>query len=213
MEQKGELKQLELQTIYDDYCVKKEIFPLYTATLLNLACNTFQANRRSNVGFVSELFQAYKQTEITPTCETWKTYYKNAVPDGVERCAEKTWEGVQKFRKALESLKKEDCTRYANDLLINKTFEGLAIQEAILDAIAAENGTVHSKHVLAEDEQVGIDGYIGDLPVSIKPESYKQSLSKDTIEAPIVFYKKAERKHKIVIQYNDAALNNLRKEN
>lgn len=41
------------------------------------------------------------------------------------------------------------------------------------------------------EETAGIDGFIGDKPVSIKPTSYeiKKSLS-EIIEAPILFYEK-----------------------
>lgn len=44
-----------------------------------------------------------------------------------------------------------------------------------------------------QEEAAGIDGFIGNLPVSIKPETYKtkDGLHED-IEAGIVFYKKVK---------------------
>lgn len=39
----------------------------------------------------------------------------------------------------------------------------------------------------AEEESRGIDGYIGEQPVSIKPATYMDNLQED-ISAPIVFY-------------------------
>ncbi|MBI5360277.1 MAG: MjaI family restriction endonuclease [Planctomycetes bacterium] len=44
-----------------------------------------------------------------------------------------------------------------------------------------------------EDESRGIDGYIGDVPVSIKPETYKtkQALP-EQIQVKIIYYAKVD---------------------
>jgi len=46
---------------------------------------------------------------------------------------------------------------------------------------------------MPEEESKGIDGYIGDIPVSMKPESYKakRALS-EKIQAKFIYYKKAK---------------------
>jgi hypothetical protein len=60
----------------------------------------------------------------------------------------------------------------------HKNFCWAKIQEAILQSVANYFQTTHRLAKPAE-EAVGIDGFIGDKPVSIKPTSYevKKSLS------------------------------------
>jgi hypothetical protein len=53
----------------------------------------------------------------------------------------------------------------------------------------------------AEDESKGIDGFIGNIPVSIKPVTYKTKLGlNEVIDVPIIFYDK--KKSEIVIEFD-----------
>jgi len=76
------------------------------------------------------------------------------------------------------------------DLVVVKTFMGLRFQEAILKKGADIKGT---NYRLSEpgEESKGIDGYIGEIPVSIKPYTYeiKSSLPEE-IDVKIIYYKK-----------------------
>src|SRR5690606_11917114 len=87
---------------------------------------------------------------------------------------------------------REMVERWVKDLVIIKTFVGLKFQEAILKKVAQFFETTYRLAEPAE-EAAGIDGFIGDKPVSIKPSSYeiKKSLS-EIIEAPILFYEKGK---------------------
>ena len=73
-----------------------------------------------------------------------------------------------------------------------KTFVGLKFQEAILKHVASY---MKKEYRLAEpdEEAKGIDGYIGDIPVSIKPQSYasKQMLP-EMIGVRIIYYEKVK---------------------
>lgn len=82
--------------------------------------------------------------------------------------------------------------KWVKDLVIIKTFEGLKFQEAILKSVANFFDTAYRLAEPAE-EALGIDGFIGDKPVSIKPTTYeiKKSLA-EVIEAPIIFYEKVK---------------------
>jgi len=59
---------------------------------------------------------------------------------------------------------------WVTDLVIVKTFLGLRAQEAVIKEIAAET---NNSYRLAdpEEESAGIDGFVGDRPVSVKPLS------------------------------------------
>ncbi|MBN1407879.1 MAG: MjaI family restriction endonuclease [Calditrichaceae bacterium] len=78
------------------------------------------------------------------------------------------------------------------DLVIIKTFIGFQFQEAILAKAVNLINTTY-KLAVPSEESKGIDGYIGDQAVSIKPETYKLKLSLlENIEAKFIFYKKTK---------------------
>ena len=79
---------------------------------------------------------------------------------------------------------------WVKELVIDKTFIGLRLQEVILIKFSE---TLKTKYRLAtpEQESKGIDGFLGDVPVSIKPVTYKikKSLHED-IDVKMIFYDK-----------------------
>ncbi len=81
---------------------------------------------------------------------------------------------------------------WVKDLVVVKTFVGLKFQEAILKRIAEHMGKPY-RLADPEAEAQGIDGYVGETPVSIKPQSYgaKQMLP-EMIGMQIIFYDKVK---------------------
>jgi hypothetical protein len=92
-------------------------------------------------------------------------------------------------------------TQWVRDLVIVKTFIGLRFQEAVLKKVAQIYQTTY-RLGMPEEENKGIDGYIGKQPVSIKPTTYqaKQGLN-EQINVPIIFYSK--NKTGIVIEFDE----------
>ena len=90
---------------------------------------------------------------------------------------------------------------WARDLVIVQTFIGLQFQEAILKKGAEIKGVSYRLSEKAGESQ-GIDGYIGNVSVSIKPETYKtkKSLSEE-IQAKMIYYKKV--KNGIEVDYSE----------
>ncbi len=81
--------------------------------------------------------------------------------------------------------------QWVEDLVIDKTAEGLIIQEIVLKKLAELKG-VKYKTATPEEESKNIDGYLGEQPVQIKPKSYmsKKSSVREQITVPIYYYKK-----------------------
>ena len=88
-------------------------------------------------------------------------------------------------------------TNWYDDLLFNKTFSGLYVEDAILKDIASKKGKTYKKSSSGEESR-GIDGYIDDVPYSVKAESYKDSAAKntETINATMVYYRYTEDANK-----------------
>ena len=79
---------------------------------------------------------------------------------------------------------------WVRDLVIDKTFIGLKFQEAILKRVAKMKKLSY-RLSNPQEESKGIDGFIGDVPVSIKPITYKtKNMLSEKIEVKFIFYDK-----------------------
>lgn len=167
--------------------------PKYTTQILNLANQNAQGTRPSVVGQMSDLIQEFKGNKF----KDWEEWYLEKHPEAIPVAAKKIFEMVNNFRDVMPQIDREMVEKWVKDLVIIKTFVGLKFQEAILKSVA---NYFKTNYRLAEpaEEAVGIDGFIDDKPVSIKPTSYevKKSLS-EIIEAPILFYEKIKNGIKI----------------
>ncbi|HXL58489.1 MAG TPA: MjaI family restriction endonuclease [Chitinophagaceae bacterium] len=169
-------------------------FPKYATQILNLANPNAQGTRPSVVGLMSDLIQEFNGNKL----KDWEEWYLKKHPEAITVAAKKIFEMVNNFKDVMTRIDREMVEKWVKDLVIIKTFIGLKFQEAILKTVANYFQTTHRLAEPAE-EAVGIDGFIGDKPVSIKPTSYevKKSLS-EIIEVPILFYEKVKDGIKII---------------
>lgn len=162
-------------------------FPKYTTQIINLANQNAQGTRPKVVGQMSELIETFKGKSI----EEWETWYFEQHPESIDVATDKVFEMVNKLKEAVNKIDREMVRQYIHELVITKTYAGFRFQKAILIKIAEEEG-VGYRLASPEDEAKGIDGYIDDQPVSIKPDTYKSkrlTLNED-IQVAIIFYKK-----------------------
>ena len=99
---------------------------------------------------------------------------------------------MENFKKVITLIDAEMIEVWVRDLVIVKTFVGLKFQEAILRHIAS---SVEKSYRLAEPEEEakGIDGYIGETPISIKPQSYESKpMLPESIDVRIIYYEKVK---------------------
>lgn len=163
-------------------------FPKYSTQLLNLANQNAQGTRPSVVGQMSELIQEFSGQSIAE----WEKWYMDRHPDAIEKATQKVKEMIENFKSVIDLIDGEMISNWIKDLVIIKTFIGLKFQEAILSKIA---NLIKTTYTLAtpDEESKGIDGYIGDQPVSIKPETYKSKMSlHEKIDVRFIFYNKTK---------------------
>jgi len=163
-------------------------FPLYTTQLINLANQNAQGTRPRVVGQLTELIKECPER----TYEGWKKWYLSKYPNAVENATGKINEMMDNLKKAIRSIDEPMIRKWGEDLVLEKTFVGLRFQEAILKKVASIKNT---NYRLAEpkEESQGIDGFIGDIPVSIKPITYKtKDALREEIKAKIIFYNKTK---------------------
>jgi len=170
-------------------------FPKYSTQILNLANSNAQGTRPAVVGQMSELIQEFSGKSI----KEWEKWYLERHPDAIEKATEKITEMVVNFKVVINQIDKEMISNWVKDLVIIKTFMGLKFQEAILSKIANIFNTTYRLSP-PEDESKGIDGYIGDLPISIKPVTYKLKKSlNEKINIKFIYYEKVKDGLKIDI--------------
>jgi hypothetical protein len=171
-------------------------FPKYTTQIMNLANQNAQGTRPKVVGQMSELIEQCPKG----TYEEWVKWYSQKMPQAVDDATEKVYEMVQNLSEAIKVIDKELVRKWAEDLVITKTFTGFCFQQSILKTIA-EKKHVQYRRATPEEESKSIDGYIGNVPVQVKPITYKtKNMLHENIGVQLIFYEK--KKDGIVIEYN-----------
>ena len=170
----------------------------YHSSFLNTVNKDAHSSRPETVGsLATDLFPKYIEQATEPSPADWKRHYKNGHFEQYENGLKKFKEQFEKEKKAINDITDEDLTNWYDDLLFNKTFSGLYVEDAILKDIASKKKKSYQKSSSSEESK-GIDGYIGDIPYSVKAESYKDSAAKntETINAKMVYYRYTEDENK-----------------
>lgn len=163
-------------------------FPKYTSQLINLANQNSGGTRPAVVGQLSSLIQEF----TGKTLQEWEVWYLNQHPEAIAIATAKIEHMVFKLKQAIDQIDKTLIDQWVRDLVIHKTYTGLKFQEAILKKVAALSKQNY-RLATEEEESKGIDGFIGDQPVSIKPASYKSKPAlPEHIKMQIIYYEKAK---------------------
>ncbi len=161
-------------------------FPKYVAPLINLANQYAQGTRPKVVGQMSGLIQEFGGK----TLSDWEEWYLKRKPDAIKNATEKILQKLKELKGAMNKIDQETVQQWVRDLVIVKTFAGLRFQEAILKRGAEIKGTNYRLSE-PEEESKGIDGYIGNIPVSIKPHTYEvKAALPEHIDIKIIYYRK-----------------------
>ena len=172
-------------------------FPKYTTQIINLANQNAQGTRPKVVGQMSELIQHFTGKEL----DEWEKWYLKQKPDAIKDATEKVLRMVDNLKDAIGKIDKEMVQTWVRDLVVVKTFMGLKFHEAILKQGAEIKGLDYRFSDFTEESK-GIDGYIGGVPVSIKPETYKiKPALSENISVKMIYYKKI--KNGIQVDYEE----------
>jgi len=161
-------------------------YPKYTTQLINLANQNAQGTRPKVVGQMSELIEVFDGNTI----DEWQQWYLTRYPSAISEATQKIYSMIQSLSDAILKIDESLVRKWVEDLVIVKTFTGLRFQRAILQKIAESKNTTYRTATAAEESK-GIDGFVGEIAVSIKPKTYlqKQSLS-ESINTEIIYYEK-----------------------
>lgn len=189
--------KLTNEAIRESLEILKPEFPKYVSQIINLANQNAQGTRPKVVGQLTDLIQEFAGR----TLDEWEQWYLERYPDAIKAAKEKILAMLKNLKDAMDKIDENIVNEWVRDLVIVQTFIGLQFQEAILKEGADIKGVGYRLSEKTEESQ-GIDGYIGDIPISIKPETYKskKSLSEE-LPAKIIYYKKV--KNGIEVDYGE----------
>ncbi len=162
---KIKIKNTEIAELLD---IEEPIFPKYVTQIINLANQNAQGTRPKVVGQMSELIFESKSRNV----HEWEEWYAKNYPDSIDKAADKIWTMVLQLKNAIEKINEEMVREWAKNLIVAKTFIGMCFQKAVLMKIAEHKKTDY-RLSSKEEESQGIDGWIGEVPVSIKADTYK----------------------------------------
>lgn len=164
-------------------------FPKYTSQLINWANQNAQGTRPKVVGQMSELFPAYRKDAKEHSVEEWAAWYLERQPDAIETATDRIESQIENLKQAIQLIDREMIRKWVYDLVINKTYVGLYYQQVILSHMAREQGATWCLATPPEEAR-GIDGFVGDKPYSIKPDSYRtMGRLSEQIAVTMVYYK------------------------
>lgn len=175
-------------------------YPKYTTQVINLANQNAGGTRPNVVGQLSEMLPEYLRTTYAPTLEGWKQWYLERYPNAIEIASEKIWDQVQNLKNCMDYINKDMVITWTEDLVFNKTFNGLYYQSAILKKISEIEGLPYRLATPIE-EALNIDGYVGSTAYQIKPDTYDIMAHQvhENIDCKIIRYTK--KKDGIVFEY------------
>ena len=176
-------------------------FPKYTSQLINWANQNAQGTRPKIVGQLSDLFPEYEKEANPVSVDGWREWYLNKQPNAIENATDKIYAQVENLKKAITLIDKEMVHKWVEDLVISKTYNGLYVQEAILSKLAEKVENSYRLATPAEESQ-GIDGFVGKIPYSIKPDTYKtMGRLSEVINVKMIYYTKT--KNGLTIEVED----------
>lgn len=163
-------------------------YPKYTSQIINLANRNSQGTRPPVVGQLSNLIQECPEK----TYEGWKKWYLSRYPNSIDNAVQKIANMVANLRNAMEQIDEELVKKWVEDLVLEKTYVGLRFHEAILKKVSTMKN-LNYRLADSDEESQGIDGFIGDIPISIKPVTYKTKDSLvEELKGKIIFYNKTK---------------------
>lgn len=172
-------------------------FPKYTTQLINLANQNAGGTKPRVVGQMTELIKEFPGNSYLD----WVVWYQERMPEAIDDATAKVLDMLDKLRSAMALIDEDMVRKWVKDLVHTKTYTGLKFQESILKRVAAKKGKSY-RTATPEEEAQGIDGFIGDFPVSIKPITYKsKNMLQENIDSTVIFYDKAKDGIKVELDF------------
>jgi hypothetical protein len=175
-------------------------FPKYVSQIINLANQNAQGTRPKVVGQMTELVAKSNSRSLNE----WQEWYSINYPNSLHDATQRVWTMIKQLKDAIAKIDESMVKQWVEDLVIAKTYVGLKFHKAILKKVARHLSKDFRLSTPLEEGQ-GIDGWINEMPVSIKPDTYKIKMGlPENISVGMIYYSK--KKDGISIEFDDAKI-------
>ena len=164
-------------------------FPKYTASFLNLINRWARGTAAKVVGQMSDEVVKCPHRDY----ESWRKWYLERHPEAIENASKLITKKLNEVKESTDKIDEDLVRMWIEDLVIDKSFWGIKVQEAILQRLGKMTGK-KCRLATKEEESKGIDGFIGDIPVQIKPDTYKtaSNVKTEKLRARTIYYAKKD---------------------
>jgi hypothetical protein len=179
-------EKFDLNENKNDYSNSDAEFPKYTRGIINLANKDSGGTRPEVVGQMSEIFDPDEFDDY----EEWHGWYMENHSDSIQEATKKIMDMIERYREAIQEIDEDMVEEWVRELVIEKTAEGLMIETMILRYLSDKHDVEYHQSS-SDEESKGIDGYLGEQPISVKPKSYDTKGStkgREDIDVPLVKY-------------------------
>lgn len=185
--------RIKNETVQEINGLTPPAFPKYTTQLMNLANQNAGGTRPKVVGQMSELFPEYLRQADAVSREAWAAYYERGHEENIREAVHKIAAQVENLKAAVALIDEAMIERWVRDLLIDKTYDGMYLQKAILQTLSEIKGAPY-RMADKREEALGIDGYVGDTAYSVKPDTYKEMQRlPEAIPYKMIYYTKTKQ--------------------
>lgn len=166
---------------------KPKEFPKYTASIINLLNRWAKGTKAEVVGQMSDEVIECPHKDYSK----WREWYLKKHPTAIEDATNLIIAKMEQVKPNLEKIDKKIIKVWVDDLVVDKSFWGIKVQEAILQKIQNKTG-IKCRLANKEEERKGFDGFIGNNPIQIKPDTYKvaSNVRTEVLRAKTIYYKK-----------------------
>lgn len=148
---------------------RRRVWPKYSTQLLNIAAQNAKAFDKNHLGAVVNAFQKMRESGKPGTLSNWESYYnENFGEERILTAGKKIHDKLIQMQIHWISL--DMCIDYAKEVTYNKTHMGSAGQEMAVEVAAKYFEKEFRWPTIHEDTALGIDAWIGDIPVQVKPQ-------------------------------------------
>ena len=146
---------------------QRRTWPKYSTQLMNIASQNCKATSPKNVGSMKELWLQMRHAGIRGTLENWTNFYNQQKgQDTLTIAGQKIYDMLIKM--SIHNITIDMAIEYVKEVVYNKTQMGLGGEEMAVQVVADYYNAPY-KFSTAEEETAGIDAWIGDYPVQVKP--------------------------------------------
>ena len=147
---------------------ERSVFPLYSKSILNIATQNSKATGVKVVGSMKDQWTQFMATRGR-SVQAWETWYMaNGGPAKIQAATNRLYDMLCKMPVDHSVFTRALAEQYIMDLVINKTHYGMSGEYHSVLA-AARHFDLDYRFSTPEEESQGIDAWIGDRPVQVKP--------------------------------------------